>query len=88
MRNPEFQTWLITSKGLTKKSARDCASRLKRADKLNSQAGADLEISPADEFIMHLGRNEEFRRLKKDVRSQIKRSVTLFKEFQATHHQL
>jgi hypothetical protein len=81
MRNPDFREWL-TGRGYTRASARDYVSRLKRAVELNHESGVALSSVPADEFIMHLERNDEFRGLTTSVKSHLRKTVRLYKEFE------
>ena len=72
----EYSKWLIESKNLGAKSAHDYASRLRRAAQL-----LDCEEFNFDS-LDRLNTIEEFTRLSMSVKSQIRRAVRLYLEFQ------
>jgi len=72
-----FQEWLIDEKGFEIKSARDVLSRLKRVSSLfNVNFNKSI-----DKIIFDVSSNDKFKELSPSVKSQLKRSVLLYKEF-------
>lgn len=76
----KFSEWLLRSTDLTKRSASDVCSRLRRLscfiDINRIRSVVDLEVV--------LIRSKEFRALGTEVRSQMKRSGTLYLQFLAS----
>ncbi|WP_407559611.1 hypothetical protein [Vibrio parahaemolyticus] len=85
MAKDSFSEWLNTKKGLQTNSSRDVVSRLKRCRTLLPQ-NIVIEDIPADEVILYLERNDNFKHMSVTVRSQIKRAVKLYIEY--THTEL
>ena len=75
MKYNEFSEWLQNEKSMSIRSARDVVSRLKRCLKLT---GADEVNSRTSD---DLNKSAEFDGLTTFVKSQLKRSVTLYVEF-------
>jgi DNA (cytosine-5)-methyltransferase 1 len=75
--NAELRKWLIETKLLSKKSASDVICRLKRA-----KTFINIDISDNTETLLfHLSENPVFKTLTQSVRSQLKRAVRLYKDF-------
>lgn len=72
----DFRTWLIESKSYTSRSAKDVISRCKRA---NNFFTLPNHIEAYYFFILE--QQDSFRQLSPAVKSQIKRAVTLLKEY-------
>jgi len=72
----EYRNWLIEQKNIKNKSAHDYVSRLKRAIQLLD--GEKIN----NDTLLRLKEIEEFNSLSVSVRSQIRRAVRLFNEFQ------
>jgi len=73
----DFRQWLFGNTTFSEKVVRDTLSRLSRLSEITA-----LNIEqPVDEFIFKLDQNEYFGGLSMSVRSQLKRSYKLFKEF-------
>jgi hypothetical protein len=72
----EFETWLRSKKGLNERSAKDVASRLRRANKIIKFSLEEKETR----IFLKLAENAEFQRLSATIRSQLRRSVRLAKE--------
>lgn len=73
-----FKDWLINSKGLEIKSARDVVSRLNRANSI-----CDLNFNKAvEKIIFDLNENTNFNKLSLTVKSQLRRAIRLYKEHQ------
>jgi len=72
-----FREWLIASKSLTKNSASDVVSRIKRAKNI-MEIDVFLDI---ETLLFHFMGKPAFKALTITVRSQLKRAVKLYKEF-------
>lgn len=72
----EFKEWTRKEKGIGMKSAFDVASRLKRARTILGTENID------DSTIVKLESNEIFQRLSMTVKSQLRRSIRLYIEYQ------
>ncbi len=71
-----FKDWLIEKKMLKNRSAQDVESRLKRVKNL-------LEIKRVNEnTLKNLNNNEVFLTFTTSIRSQLRRSVKLYLEFE------
>lgn len=77
--NSSFRVWLVNEKGFTAKSAADIVSRLNRASIFLAK---DVEGRSAAELKFLLTQHPEFLSLSTSVRSQLRRSVQLAKEFE------
>ena len=75
---PLFQ-WLIADKSLTENSANDVISRIKRAKTIMD---IDFPID-TDTLLFHFTGKPAFKKLTTTVRSQLKRAIRLYKEFDA-----
>lgn len=75
MKYNEFTEWLQNEKSMSVRSARDVVSRLKRCLKLTG--ANEVNTKTANE----LNKSAEFDELTTFVKSQLKRSVTLYIEF-------
>ena len=73
----DFKTWLFSNTTFSDKVVRDTLSRLSR---LSEMIALDIK-TPVDEFIFKLDKIEDFNSLSMSVRSQLKRSYRLYKEF-------
>jgi DNA (cytosine-5)-methyltransferase 1 len=73
----DFREWLQNTKSLTKNSAEDVVSRIKRAKNI-----MELDI-PIDigTLLFHFTGKPVFKALTSTVKSQLKRAIKLYKEF-------
>ena len=71
----EFTQWVIDHKEYSERAARDVQSRLKRVETFLN----DKEISQTS--IEQLNQIEDFQKLSMSVKSQLRRSIKLFNEF-------
>lgn len=74
----EFRGWLVSTEGLAHRSASDVVSRVRRAAGLTDVLGCN----DVDDIVHSMSKKEGFKSLSNSVRSQIKRAVTLYKDFQ------
>jgi len=74
----DFQKWLIDTKSMSEKSAGDVVSRLKRANTI-IEIDVPLEI---ETLLFHFSGKSAFKALTQTVRSQLKRAIRLYKEFE------
>ncbi len=72
----DFHRWLREDKGLSERTCNDVVSRLKRAAKI-----MPLHEVETGDYLVHLSQDDSFISLSASVRSQIRRSVTLLKEY-------
>lgn len=72
----EFREWLEKNKDLSERTRTDIISRLKRIDKI-----VGLDKIEDDGFHTHLLQSEDFIKLSSSVKSQMKRSANLLKEY-------
>jgi len=72
-----FRDWLVASKSLTKNSADDVVSRIKRAKNI-MEIDVPLDV---ETLLFHFTAKPAFKTLTITVRSQLKRAVKLYKEF-------
>lgn len=70
-----FSEWLVETKCLTERSSRDVVSRLKRVLALINKS----EIT--EDTLNMLEKNSEFQLLTMSVKSQLRRSVRLYSEY-------
>jgi DNA (cytosine-5)-methyltransferase 1 len=75
-----FREWLQAAKSLSKDSADDVVSRIKRAKSI-MEIDLPLDI---DTLLFHFTGKPAFKALTVTVRSQLKRSIKLYKEFNPT----
>jgi DNA (cytosine-5)-methyltransferase 1 len=75
-----FHKWLISVKSLTKDSAGDVISRIKRAKSI-MEIDVPLDI---DTLLFHFKSKPAFKALTITVKSQLKRAIKLYKEFNST----
>jgi DNA (cytosine-5)-methyltransferase 1 len=76
--NDEFSNWLIVYKGLNVKSSRDVLSRINRINGF-----IDLDANEDAEKILYtIGGCPVFKSFSLSVRSQLRRAVRLYKEYQ------
>lgn len=73
---PAFSNWLTKEKRYSERGARDVVSRLKRAEKIVPFCG-----KPNALYLFALEKDESFKGLSVNVRSQIRRAVQLKTEF-------
>lgn len=71
-----FLRWLVTSQNYSQRSASDTLSRVRRADKLYP-----INCVPDGLYFLSLSQTDDFIRLSSSVKSQIKRSLLLYREF-------
>jgi DNA (cytosine-5)-methyltransferase 1 len=73
----DFREWLKNTKSLSKDSADDVVSRIKRAKSIME---IDLPVD-IDTLLFHFIGKPAFKTLTITVKSQLKRAVKLYKEF-------
>jgi DNA (cytosine-5)-methyltransferase 1 len=73
----DFKEWLKNTKSLSKDSADDVVSRIKRAKSIME---IDLPID-IDTLLFHFIGKPAFKTLTTTVKSQLKRAIKLYKEF-------
>lgn len=71
-----FHDWLDETQPLAARTKRDIVSRLRRADSIYS-----IGSCPDDFYFFNLEHSQSFEILSSDVRSQVKRAVSLYKDF-------
>lgn len=71
-----FLNWLQTEKKLGERSSLDVVSRIKRANRIKE---IDLNLSPL--YVFELSQTEEFSNLSIYIKSQIRRAISLLKEY-------
>jgi DNA (cytosine-5)-methyltransferase 1 len=75
----DFREWLQTTKSLTKDSAADVVSRIKRAKNImDMDVPLDIET-----LLFHFIGKPAFKALTTTVKSQLKRSIKLYREFKS-----
>lgn len=74
-----FAQWLEANTALSSYSRSDVQSRLRRV--VSILPSADLEAVPLDELNLKLGRSPEFCKLSYSVKSQLRRSIKLYKQY-------
>lgn len=72
----EFREWLEKDKGLSERTSADVISRLKRVDKI-----VGLNRVEDEGFHTRLSQSKDFATLSSSVKSQMKRSANLLKEY-------
>jgi DNA (cytosine-5)-methyltransferase 1 len=75
-----FRKWLIDVKSLAENSADDVISRIKRAKSI-MEIDVPIDI---DTLLFHFIGKPAFKALTVTVKSQLKRSIKLYKEFKST----
>jgi DNA (cytosine-5)-methyltransferase 1 len=75
----DFREWLQNAKSLSKDSADDVVSRVKRAKSI-MEINVPLDV---DTLLFHFMGKPAFKALTITVRSQLKRAIRLYKEFNA-----
>jgi len=73
----DFREWLQNSKSLTKNSAEDVVSRIKRAKNI-MEIDVPIDI---ETLLFHFMGKPAFKTLTITVKSQLKRAIKLYKEF-------
>jgi DNA (cytosine-5)-methyltransferase 1 len=73
----DFREWLQNTKSLTKNSAEDVVSRIKRAKTIME---VDIPID-IETLLFHFMGKSAFKALTSTVKSQLKRAIKLYKEF-------
>ena len=71
-----FVDWLVTFRNLTQRTASDTLSRVRRADRLYP-----INSVPDGLYFLSLSETYDFSQLSPSVKSQIKRSLMLYREF-------
>lgn len=71
-----FEEWLTSTFNYSERTKNDYICRVKRANSILPLASSDLPF-----YIFQLEQAKDFKALKSDVRSQLKRSVTLYSQF-------
>ena len=78
----KFKEWLLTKGGLMQRSSQDVVSRVKRVSTfVDVESTGDVE-----DMVYKMGRREEFKVLNPSVRSQLRRAISLYKQFQNSAH--
>ncbi len=72
-----FKQWLSENTAYSHDVINDVVSRIRRADSL-------LEIYNDEIYLFYLGKQENFKELSASVRSQVKKAVKLYLDFQQT----
>ena len=73
----DFRNWLVKEQGLSERSSRDIVCRLSRLSKIEPKCSEkDLDLTK-----YFLEKNEDFNNLSMFVKSQLRRSLTLYKLF-------
>ena len=75
MSNLEFYDWLVVTKKLSSRSAKDVVSRCKRIK--NILHTDSLENFSSEQLIQ----SEDFNKLSRFIKSQLKRALVLWKEY-------
>ncbi len=70
-----FKDWLKQNTSFQRKAINDTVSRLKRADSI-------IPFNGDDYYIAQLGNSDSFKNLSVYVRSQLRRAVKLYQQFQ------
>jgi DNA (cytosine-5)-methyltransferase 1 len=73
----DFREWLQNKKSLTKNSAEDVVSRIKRAKNI-MEIDVPIDI---ETLLFHFMGKSTFKTLTITVKSQLKRAIKLYKEF-------
>jgi DNA (cytosine-5)-methyltransferase 1 len=71
-----FHEWLQNTRAMSERAQRDTISRLKRANSICA-----IPTNPEAYYIFSLGQTDEYRGLKPDIRSQLKRAVSLYSDY-------
>ena len=71
-----FREWLRRINTMSERAQRDTLSRLRRADSI-----CTLPPEPEAYYVFTLEQSSEYKKLKNDVRSQLKRAVTLYSDY-------
>lgn len=72
----EFESWLVSTKHFTSRSARDTVSRCRRANRIKH-----IDSYPDAFYLFQLDQEQDYKDLSPSVRAQIKRSLQLYNEF-------
>ena len=78
MNKEDILNWLLTSKNMSERSAKDVLSRCNRIIKLNNNT--DINLIDYETFI----NSKLFLTQTMFIKSQLKRAFTLYKEFEAS----
>lgn len=78
----EFINWLQQKHHYTQPAAKDVISHLSRCNRILS-----LQTLFEQEYLEQLEKKEAFKNLSKSIRSQLKRSITLYTEYKQGSHQ-
>ena len=73
----DFREWLQNNKSFTKNSAEDVVSRIKRAKNI-MEIDVPIDI---ETLLFHFMGKPAFKTLTTTVKSQLKRAIKLYKEF-------
>lgn len=74
----EFLKWLIKSRNLKRRSAKDVVSHLRRAGILININNLDLEV---DDMVFLMSKSPVFKSLGANSKSHLRRAVRLYREF-------
>jgi DNA (cytosine-5)-methyltransferase 1 len=73
-----FSDWLTVSQPLCERTCRDTVSRLKRADAICA-----MPFLPDVYYLFNLEQSDDYQSLTRDVRSQLKRAVSLYADYRS-----
>lgn len=76
----DFAAWLLRQKIAKERGVRDIVSRLRRTTNFVDVRGR----KSAEALIFEMGQQPKFKQLTVTVRSQLRRAVTLYKQFQTS----
>jgi len=71
-----FHEWLCNTQAMSERVLRDTVSRLKRANSISA-----IPFSPSSAYVFNLEQTPEYKKLTSAVRSQLKRSISLFSDY-------
>ena len=75
MQYTEFENWLMANKGMSERGSHDLSSRVRRALKALDEEEVD------EQTFARLYVSDAFKQYTVNVRSQVKRAITLYNEF-------
>lgn len=77
MKISEFRQWLTSNTTYSNRVVSNIVSRLNRADRMHP-------VRPEEVYLFELEHNEEFKTLSVTVRSQLRKAVKLYLEYENT----
>lgn len=75
MQYTEFENWLMTNKGMSERGSHDLSSRIRRVLKVLGEQEVD------EKTFARLYVSDAFAQYTVNVRSQLKRAITLYNDF-------